>query len=181
MVPGATHSSPPHIRIDIQYRFVTGSPAIWTGCAVPFKLEPDHPSVFVDKDGARLSEYPMLPLFVAADAIHGPKAAAALVDWPTVDIVTDRNSLRKLLRWLKPSPGKEVREFRIEIQLVGTKTLVMGRWEGGMYEPPTRTYGYGFECATTRAAPGCPPSGQHRGHHRAITYVRRHSISYFLG
>ena len=48
-----------------------------------------------------------------------------------------------------------------------------------MYGPPTRTYGYGFECATTRAAPGCLPSGQHRGHNRAITYVRRHSISFF--
>ena len=122
----------------------------------------------------------MLPLFVAADEIHGHKTAttAAPVDWPTVDVITDRNGLRKLLRWLNPSPGKEVRDFRIEIQLVGTKTLVLGRWEGRTREPSTgRTYGFGFEDATTRAAPGCPRSG----HHRAITYVRHHGISFFFG
>ena len=121
----------------------------------------------------RLPEYPMLPVFVAADAIHGPKEAAVLVDWPTVDVVTGRNSLRKLLRWLSPSSQRKVRDFRIDVQLVGIKTLVLGRWEGSEYEPPTgRVYGYGFEGATTRAAPGCPPSGQHRGHHRVIAYVR---------
>ncbi|KAI9450773.1 hypothetical protein BJY52DRAFT_1125724 [Lactarius psammicola] len=146
---------------------VPGSPAIWTGRAVPFTLQPDDGSVFVDQNSARLSEYPMLPLFAAADAIHGSKAAPAPVDWPTVDVITDRNGLRKLLRWLNPSPGREVRDFRIDVQLVGTKTLVLGRWEGRTREPPTsRTYGFGFEDATTRAAPGCPSSG----HHRAITY-----------
>lgn len=71
----------------------------------------------------------MLPLFVAADAIHGQKAAPP-VDWPKVDVITDRNGLRKLLRWLNPSPGREVRDFRIDVQLVGTKTLVLNRWEG---------------------------------------------------
>ncbi|KAH8993052.1 hypothetical protein EDB86DRAFT_1403817 [Lactarius hatsudake] len=146
---------------------VPGSPAIWTGHAVPFTLQPDDGSVFVDQNSARLSEYPMLPLFAAADAIHGPKTTASPVDWPTVDVITDRNGLRKLLRWLNPSPGREVRDFRIDIQLVGTKTLVLGRWEGRSREPPSgRTYGFGFEEATSRAAPGCPPSG----HHRAITY-----------
>ncbi|KAH9175674.1 hypothetical protein EDB89DRAFT_1903787 [Lactarius sanguifluus] len=146
---------------------VPGSPAIWTGHALPFTLQPDDGSVFVDQNSARLSEYPMLPLFAAADAIHGPKTTASPVDWPTVDVITDRNGLRKLLRWLNPSPGREVRDFRIDIQLVGTKTLMLGRWEGRSREPPSgRTYGFGFEDATTRAAPGCPPSG----HHRAITY-----------
>jgi hypothetical protein len=146
---------------------VPGSPAIWAGRDIPFTLQPDHSSVFVDKNSAWLSEHPMLPLFVAADAIHGHKAAPAPVDWPTVDVVTDRNGLRKLMRWLNPSPGREVRDFRIDVQLVGTKTLVLGRWEGRSREPPTgRTYGIGFENATTRPAPGCPSSG----HERVITY-----------
>ncbi len=117
----------------------------------------------------------MLPLFVAADAIHGHQAAGGPVNWPTVDIVTDRNGLRKLLRWLNPSPGREVRDFRIDVQLVGTKTLVLGRWEGRSREPPTgRTYGIGFENATTRPALGCPSSG----HERVITYVRRQCASF---
>jgi len=44
---------------------------------------------------------------------------------------------------------------------------VLGRWEGRRREPPSgRSYGFRFEEATTRAAPGCPSSG----HHRTITY-----------
>ena len=114
----------------------------------------------------------MLPLFAAADEIHGHKTAP--VDWPKVDVITDRNGLRKLLRWLNPSPGREVRDFRIDVQLVGTKTLVLGRREARSREPAGgRSYGFGFEEATTRAAPGCPRSG----HHRAIAYVRD---SFFL-
>ena len=143
-----------------------GSPAIWTGRSVPFTLQPDSGSHFVDQNGARMSEYPMLPLFAAADAIHENKEP---VDWPAVDVVTDRNGLRKLLRWLNPSPGREVRDFRIDVELVGAKTVVLNRWEGRTREPPTgKTYGFAFEAATGRAAPGCPSSG----HHRAISYVR---------
>ncbi|KAI0250395.1 hypothetical protein BJV78DRAFT_1376454 [Lactifluus subvellereus] len=143
---------------------VPGSPPQWTGCALPFTLQPDDGSNFIDQNNARSSEYPMLPLFTAADAIHGKKAP---VDWPTVDIITDRNGLRKLLRWLSPSAGKDVRDFRIDVDLIGTKTILLGRWEDRMHHPPTgRSFGFAFEAATTRPAPGCPSSG----HHRAITY-----------
>ncbi|KAI0292832.1 hypothetical protein B0F90DRAFT_1644649 [Multifurca ochricompacta] len=144
---------------------VPGSPAVWVGRDVPFTLQPDDGSHFVDQNSARMSEYPMLPLFVAADIIHDKKKAP--VDWPTVDIVTDRNGLRKLLRWLNPSAGREVRDFRIDVELVGTKTVLLSRWEGQTRDPPSgRSFGFAFEAAMTRAAPGCPTSG----HHRAITY-----------
>jgi hypothetical protein len=129
-------------------------------------LQPDDGSNFVDQNTARSSEYPMLPLFTAADVIHGKKAP---VDWPNVDVITDRNGLRKLLRWLNPSVGREVRDFRIDVDLIGTKTILLGRWESRSREPPSgRSFGFGFEAATSRPAPGCPISG----HHRAITYVR---------
>lgn len=146
---------------------VPGSPAIWTGRAVPFTLQPDNASVYVDQNSAQLSQYPMLPLFAAADALHGQEAAPPPVDWPTVDIITDRNGLRKLLRWLNPSPGREVRDFRIDVQLVGTKTLVLSRWESPTHETHTgRSYGHAFEETMTRAALDCPSSV----HQRAITY-----------
>ena len=174
-VPGATYIfSPSHQSISDIKTVCSGSPSIWTGRAVPFTLRPDDDTVFVDQNGARLAEYPMLPLFVAADEIHGQKAAP--VDWPKVDVITDRNGLRKLLRWLNPSPGREVRDFRIDVELMGSKTLVLGRWEGRRREPPSgRSYGFRFEDATTRAAPGCPSSG----HHRTITYVR--DSFFFIG
>lgn len=144
---------------------VPGSPALWTGRKAPFTLEPDSGAHFVDQNGARMSEYPLFPLFAAADAIHEKKKSP--VDWPAVDVVTDRNGLRKLLRWLNPSEGREVRDFRIDVELVGDKTIVLNRWEGRTREPPTgKSYGFAFEAATSRAAPGCPSSG----HHRTITY-----------
>ncbi|KAH9020498.1 hypothetical protein EDB85DRAFT_2153026 [Lactarius pseudohatsudake] len=145
---------------------VPGSPAIWTERAVPFTLEPDASSVYVDQNTAQLSQYPMLPLFTAADAIHDQDAAPP-VDWPSMDVVTDRNGLRKFLRWLNPSPGRAVRDFRIDVQLVGTKTLVLSRWESPTPEVNNgRSFGHAFEAATTCPAPDCPSSG----HQRVITY-----------
>jgi len=138
---------------------------VWTGREVPFTLQPDSGAHFVDQNGARMSEHPLLPLFAAADAIHENKKAP--VDWPAVDVITDRNGLRKLLRWLNPSEGREVRDFRIDVELVGARTIVLNRWEGRTREPPTgKSFGFAFEAATARAAPGCPSSG----HHRTITY-----------
>ncbi|KAH9046232.1 hypothetical protein EDB84DRAFT_1435628 [Lactarius hengduanensis] len=145
---------------------VPGSPAIWTGRAVPFTLQPDDGYVYFDQKNAQLAQYPMLPLFAAADAIHDEKAALP-VDWPTVDVVTDRNGMRKLLRWLDPTPGRAVRDFRIDVQLVGNKTLVLRRWEspagGGL---TNRSYGNAFQAEMTRAAPDCPSSG----HYRVVAY-----------
>lgn len=140
---------------------------MWTGFEVPLTLQPDSGDHFVDQNGARMTEHPLLPLFAAADVIHENKEPP--VDWPAVDVISDRNGLRKLLRWLNPSEGKQVRDFRIDVELVGAKTIVLNRWEGRMREPPIgRSYGFNFEAATSRAADGCPISG----HHRTITYVR---------
>jgi len=148
---------------------VPGSPAEWTGRNFPFTLRPDDAFVYVDRyhasDSAQLSQYPMLPLLAAADAIHS-QGTAPPVDWPTVDVIADCNGLRKLLRWINPSPGRELFDFRIDVQLVGTKTLVLSRWESPRSEVPTNRFGHAFETAMTHAAPGCPSSG----HHRAITY-----------
>ena len=87
---------------------------------------------------------------VSADAIHSHETAPPPVGWPSVDVVTDRNGLRKH----NPSPGRQVRDFRIDVQLVGTRTLVLGSWEGSSRESPTKcTYGIGLENALTRPAP----------------------------
>ena len=171
VVPGTSF---PSTREIIAHSRHAGSPAVWTGRSVPFTLQPDRGEHFIDQNGARMSEFPMLPLFAAADAIYDNKKAP--VDWPAVDVITDRNALRKLLRWLNPSEGREVRDFRIDVELVGAKTIVLNRWEGSLREPPSgKSFGFAFEAATSRAAPGCPSSG----HHRAITYVRCHCIQVY--
>ncbi|KAI9448926.1 hypothetical protein F5148DRAFT_987853 [Russula earlei] len=143
---------------------VPGSPGVFTGRDVPFTLQPDTGSNFIDQNAGHLSDYPMLPLFTAVDVMYGNEAP---VDWPSVDVITDRNGLRKLLRWLSPSAGREVCDFRIDVELIGTKTIVLGRWEGWARNPPSmRSFGFGFEAAMTSPYPGCPGSG----HHRAISY-----------
>jgi hypothetical protein len=68
----------------------------------------------------------MLPLLAAADAIHSQEMTPP-VDWQTVDVIAGRNDLRKLLCWLNLSPSLKVRDFKIDVQLVGTKTLVLCR------------------------------------------------------
>jgi hypothetical protein len=42
-----------------------------------------------------MSQYLMLLLFAAADAIHDKGAP---IDWPTVDVIMNRNGRRKVLR-----------------------------------------------------------------------------------
>jgi len=61
-----------------------GSPGVWTGRDLPFILQ-DKGYHFLDQNGTRMSQYPMLPLFAAADAIHDKEAP---VDWPAVDVIT---------------------------------------------------------------------------------------------
>jgi len=135
-------------------------------------VQPDLGSHFIDQNGAGMSEFPFLPLFAAADAIHD-NINKAPVDWPSVDVITDRNGLRKLLHRLNPSEGREVRDFPIEVELVGAKTIVVSCWEGRTREPPTgKIYGFAFEAATACAAPGCPSSG----HHQTITHMRYHCM-----
>lgn len=65
-----------------------------------------------------------------------------------------------------------MRDFRIDVELVGSKTIFLSRWDDGPRELPSgRNFGFAFEAAMCRAAPGCPISD----HHRVITYVRCYS------
>jgi len=90
-------------------------------------------------------------------------------DWSSVDFVTDRNGLRKLLRWINAVPEDPPRDFRIEAQLAGTKTILLSRWEQITKEQPgtRRSYGFNFEENMTTPEPGCERG---TGHHRIVTY-----------
>ncbi|CAL1713706.1 unnamed protein product [Somion occarium] len=95
------------------------------------------------------------------------------IDWSSVDIVTDRNSLRKLLRWIdfvetgaywKRPPW----DFRIDTQLVGQKTIILQRWQESAFQTVDwGSYGETYETAATRSAEGFKGS---LGHHRIIKY-----------
>jgi hypothetical protein len=87
-------------------------------------------------------------------------------DWSSVDIITDRNGLRKLLRWIEQTEA--LKDFRIDLQLAGEKTVLFNRWEPQHVEPGfPGSFGHSFEESQTVPAPGCEDGD---GHHRIVTY-----------
>lgn len=119
-----------------------------------------------------MGKWPLVPLIQAVQTMAGDNGRKR-IDWPSVDFVTDRNGLRKLLRWVTQSSfatGKS-NDFRIDAQLAGDGTVLLSRWEKVTRERGGNTgqsYGFNFEKAVTAAAPGCEQS---TGHHRIITYA----------
>ncbi|KAF8516441.1 hypothetical protein BU17DRAFT_92786 [Hysterangium stoloniferum] len=83
----------------------------------------------------------------------------------SVDFVTDRNGVRKLLRWA--SGGENAGTFRIDLEFVGVKTILMQRWEISAVQNGDPGYEKEFEKASTRPAPGFETAS---GHARIVTY-----------
>ncbi|KAF8883761.1 hypothetical protein CPB84DRAFT_1734556 [Gymnopilus junonius] len=143
---------------------VPGSPPQWQNRATPYTIPPDTGVFFSDQNGYRIPKTVLLPLIVAVNK-HAETSKSLPFDWPSMDIVTDRNNLRKLMRWVS---GNAERDFRIDLQLAGKRTVLMNRWEKRTREAFSgRTFGYSFEKASTSPAPGCKDS---TGHHRIISY-----------
>jgi len=106
----------------------------------------------------------LYPLLRAVDIVSEENGDG--VDWSTVDFVTDRNGLRKLLRWINDLDDS-AKEFRIDTQLAGKRTVLFNRWEKRTREGPSGGFGFNFERENTTKAPGCELS---TGHHRIVQY-----------
>ncbi|KAK1230846.1 hypothetical protein PQX77_006064 [Marasmius sp. AFHP31] len=141
---------------------VPGSPPEWLDRRTPYVVKEDTSECFVDQNGFRIPASPLLPLIASVDFHHANEARS--FDWSSVDIITDRNGLRKLLRWVR---GEVDRDFRIDLQLAGKKTILFTRWEKHTKEHPmfTGTFGHNFEEASTKPTKGCEGS---TGHHRVV-------------
>lgn len=107
---------------------------------------------------------PMLPLFAAIDALHD--------DFPykDFDLVTDRNGLRKLLRYIDPDNVRRDDNFRIDVDVVGKTCLFTRQEESATIAGQYTGYGHEYLRATTKAPPGCEKM---LDHHRIITFVSR--------
>ncbi|KAF9452952.1 hypothetical protein P691DRAFT_771879 [Macrolepiota fuliginosa MF-IS2] len=141
---------------------VPGSPNVWVDPALPLRVNPDKGKHFRDYSGHVSPGRPLAPVIAA---VHEQQIFPQ-EDWKKVDFFTDRNGLRKLLRWVT----QVKRDFRIDTQLVGEKTVVLNRWESGTTEfMRGNTYGFNFEKATTRAMP--PAEERSAWHHRVVTYT----------
>ncbi|OCH92808.1 hypothetical protein OBBRIDRAFT_790819 [Obba rivulosa] len=147
---------------------VPGSPPEWRNRTPPFSVPRDSGARFVDQNGYRMPRATLYPLFRAVDVVSEEEATGA-IDWSSVDFVTDRNGLRKLLRWIQDSDGS-AKEFRIDTQLAGKRTVLLNRWEKRTRENADLTkftFGISFERENTTPAPGCEGG---TGHHRIVNY-----------
>ncbi|KAG1805868.1 hypothetical protein EV424DRAFT_1578108 [Suillus variegatus] len=117
---------------------VPGSPRVWfTG---PQRVPADSGTRFVDQNAFYMRKMsPLIPLFAAIDDMNPS------FNLKQFDFVTDRNNLRKLLRWA--SGSSDEKDFRIDIDAL---------WG----------IGHEYEKAATRVTRGCERA---TGHHRMIS------------
>lgn len=143
----------------------TGSPGVWMD-SNPRRVPQDTGVVFIDQNsfrmGSRIS--PLTPIFRAIEEMH---EGINSYDYTNLDVVSDRNNLRKLLRWATGDPSS----FEIDIDCAG-RTCLFTRREVKDSELVVGFKGFGheYEKAATRAAPGCENA---TGHHRIISMVRK--------
>ncbi|KAI1370589.1 hypothetical protein F4677DRAFT_438092 [Hypoxylon crocopeplum] len=154
---------------------VPGFPPLWSPPSKPLKLMPDSGMVFIDQNAARNTRCPLEPLFRALYA-QDPG-----FEMGNIDLVTDRNNIRKLLRFVQ---GSSFDAFEFEVEIVGGKTALFTR-----LEPETTTviqgfrgYGHSFEKAYTKSQVGST------GYHRVtryyfgdMDYIVRHETDGFVG
>ncbi|KAI0851148.1 hypothetical protein F5Y00DRAFT_251801 [Daldinia vernicosa] len=142
---------------------VPGSPALWAAPKVPQRLNKDTGLIYIAQNAARHPESPLEPLFRAI-YITDPS-----FDIQSVDVVTDRNNIRKLLTFVDPTSSRNgLEEFTINIE-VNKNTAIFSRDETATHEiiGPNEFRGFGHEfekACTTNKIVGST------GHHRIISY-----------
>ncbi|KAG8740774.1 hypothetical protein FRC12_015880 [Ceratobasidium sp. 428] len=160
---------------------VPGSPSLWKEPVLPLQLSPDSGPTFIDQNAARSPKSPLEPMIRATSAIQEALGDSPSLSDEGVDIVTDRNNLRKLMRFICANgPNRDTRknrthEFRIDAQLAPNgKTLVLTRYEENAVDYSTAFKGYGHsfeEVVTTECLPPTAVSDRKiTGYHRIIRY-----------
>lgn len=110
--------------------------------------------------GSKIS--PLTPIFVAIDEMQ---KSTDSYDYASLDIISDRNNLRKLLRWATGDPSS----FEIDVDCAGQTCLFTRREKRDTeHIVDFKGFGHEYEKAATRAALGCENA---TGHHRIISMV----------
>jgi hypothetical protein len=142
---------------------VPGSPAQWSAPEGPRHVKKDTGFVYIAQNAARHPESPLEPLFRALYIEHPS------FDINSIDIVTDRNNIRKLLSFINPTLTKNgLDPFTIQVD-VAAQTAVFCRDETATYEVigpgEFRGFGHEFEKAYTKTQ-----INGSTGHHRIVSY-----------
>lgn len=138
-----------------------GGPPKWTPPSLPITLSPDSGNQFVDQNAFRMPKFPFEPAFRAL-SIARPEA-----NLDDIDIIVNRNSLRKFLEF---AGGRRRDPWRMDLHLV-KDTLFISRKEMNALAMVRGTgnsgYGHNFEKAFTKSGQGLENSSSH---HRVIRY-----------
>lgn len=142
---------------------VPGSPALWSPPSRAIRLQKDSGLVYIAQNAARHPESPLEPLF---RALYMTEPA---YDIRNVDIVTDRNNIRKLLSFVDRGSSRYSGEtFAINVELK-QNTAMFCRTEEKTVEfiEPHEFRGYGHEYEKVFTRSQIPGS---TGHHRILSY-----------
>ncbi|USP73461.1 hypothetical protein yc1106_00735 [Curvularia clavata] len=141
--------------------YVPGSPPKWNPPSLPVTLAQDTGRQFVDQNAARVPKYPFEPVFRAL-SIMNPNT-----NLNAIDIVVNRNSLRKLLDL---AAGKKLDPFCMGLNMINN-TLVISRKERSaermIHGVSNSGYGHTFEHTFTTPEDEMSNSSSH---HRVIRY-----------
>ncbi|KAI1798789.1 hypothetical protein F4811DRAFT_161961 [Daldinia bambusicola] len=142
---------------------VPGSPPLWAAPKLPQKLNKDSGLIYIAQNAARHPDSPLEPLFRAI-YVTDPS-----FDIRPIDIVTDRNNIRKLLSFVDPTVSRNgLEEFTIDVE-VTKNTAIFSRdeTETHAFIGPNEFKGFGHEfekACTINKIVGST------GHHRIISY-----------
>jgi hypothetical protein len=167
--PNASVTEPKHlasynwIEAKTPSIVVPGLPSVWRGDNASRQVKKDGGLVYIAQNAARHPESPLEPLFRAL-YVENP-----LFDVSSVDIISDRNNLRKLLTFVDPSSDPHgVKDFNMRMEFVNG-TAILHREETKTREviglDEFRGFGHEFEKAYTRNQ--IPSS---TGHYRIVSY-----------
>jgi hypothetical protein len=142
---------------------VPGSPAQWSAPQGPRQVKKDSGLVYIAQNAARHPDSPLEPLFRSLYIEHPS------FDINSIDVVTDRNNIRKLLSFIKPTLSKSgLDSFTIQVDMTG-QTAIFCRDETATYEVigPSEFRGFGHEFEKAYTITQVRDS---TGHHRIISY-----------
>ncbi|KAI7780546.1 hypothetical protein LA080_015947 [Diaporthe eres] len=140
---------------------VLGGAPIFETISLPLTIKPDSGRHFINQNAKKIPDYPFEVVFQAAELMN------PTVRFDEIDVLTNRNSLRKFFDFCK---GRVQESFRVNLHLVND-TLIIERCVRSTTEflhgSSDSGFGHNFEKAATRSSRGLENSS---GHHRVLRY-----------
>ncbi|KAL5335500.1 hypothetical protein BJX70DRAFT_401493 [Aspergillus crustosus] len=142
---------------------IPGIPPLWSPPKAARQLQKDSGIIYIAQNAARHPESPLEPLFRAL-YVSDPS-----FEIQQVDLVTDRNNIRKLLSFVNPNLSRDRLEpFTIDVEVIrNTAIFCRAETKTMQYVGPKDFIGFGHEFEkkyTTNQLDGST------GHHRIISY-----------